>query len=391
METLDVFSLRVALGAVALTALVLMYAAVFRANRSAYCAWWCWALAAFMAGTACYLLNGTDHQVWANPLGNALTVGGAWCVWLAARSLRRPVTNAWWAVVPMGATGAAGLLDDSDVDVWAGGAVLLAAMALLLGLASLELLALVRASRTFATHVVYTRFARVMGITSTGLAAYYAWRLALFALVGPEHTLFVSGAGSVPTTIVTMVVLVVVSFSATALSNEEQTLSLRKRASLDPLTGLLNRADLELLSDREVQKARFTGTTAAVVLADLDRFKDINDTFGHQAGDQALRLFADSCRHSVRSSDVLGRYGGDEFVMVLPAADADTVTEVITSIRRLFTDGQSGRDGVVHSASFGVAYSDAETDFPTLLAHADAAMYRAKASGRGGVAVHEGP
>lgn len=161
---------------------------------------------------------------------------------------------------------------------------------------------------------------------------------------------------------------------------------IRKLAHYDPLTGLPNRS---LLYDRLSQTlalAKRGATIAAVLFIDLDRFKHINDVFGHQVGDQLLQEASRRLTDSVRSSDTVARLGGDEFVVILTdiikCSQAGTIASKIINImgQPFQLDGHALHSG----ASIGVALYPADgEDVDTLLKHADVAMYQAKESGRG--------
>ena len=127
------------------------------------------------------------------------------------------------------------------------------------------------------------------------VAAFYLGRLVVFLAEGPAGPTFVTYFGSAVTTLVTMVLLVVVSFSMAALSTEQQTRALRMVARQDELTGLLNRKAFIELAAEQLDRAGSHPRTGALILADLDHFKTVNDTYGHAAGDLALQAFADAC------------------------------------------------------------------------------------------------
>ena len=119
--TLDTSTLRVALAAVDLTLLLLFYFITFRRTRSTYSGSWCLALLLFLAGNAAYLLDGTPHQVWANPLGNVLLVAGASSIWAGARSLRTTAPTFWYLAAGPAITAVASALDQPATNVWSGG------------------------------------------------------------------------------------------------------------------------------------------------------------------------------------------------------------------------------------------------------------------------------
>ncbi|RNE66711.1 GGDEF domain-containing protein [Cryobacterium tepidiphilum] len=371
---LDVATLRVAFGVVALTLVFLFTVTTHRGPRSAYSRWWSLALILFLAGSAAYLFNGTPHQVWANPLGNALLVAGAADVWAGARSLRLPRPEVWPLVAaPVVAFGVASL-DHPATNVWSGGAAFLALMSLMIGLASYELSALPRS---------YSRVRRPMFFASATFSAYYFLRLVAFMAEGPDGATFRAYFGSAVTTLVTMVLLVVVSFSMAALSNEQRTRDLNARAMHDSLTGLLNRAGfIEAATDtvRQMQREKSYGS---LILADLDHFKSINDTYGHPAGDDVLQVFAGACMGSIRATDVVGRYGGEEFILLLPTAGPDRAQEVVAEISRKLTAAHADDPRLDPTASYGIAsFGHGITDLNSVIASADSALYRAKALGR---------
>jgi diguanylate cyclase (GGDEF)-like protein len=181
----------------------------------------------------------------------------------------------------------------------------------------------------------------------------------------------------------TMVLLVVVSFSMSSLSTEQQTRALRMVATRDDLTGLLNRkAFLDraagLLNDRAV-----TQGTGALILADLDNFKAVNDTHGHAAGDVALQAFAGACQDTVRSTDLVGRYGGEEFVLLIPGGSAVRAEHIADEISRRLAQVPTADGLEMPTVSYGVALYDAGTaDVEDLIAAADEALYTAKSLGR---------
>ena len=155
--------------------------------------------------------------------------------------------------------------------------------------------------------------------------------------------------GSVPMTVFSTITLVVASFTMAELSYEQQTQDLRARATVDGLTGLLNRSAFLDLAENELRRLRRTGTTASIILADLDHFKAINDQFGHSAGDSALQAFARACSGTVRSTDLVGRYGGEEFILLLPGVTPDRAREIAADISvRLHQSGVRSHSPAAH-------------------------------------------
>jgi diguanylate cyclase (GGDEF)-like protein len=158
------------------------------------------------------------------------------------------------------------------------------------------------------------------------------------------------------------------------------------QANSDSLTGLMTRRSLE----SAVRELHATGTPYAVAYGDLDHFKDLNDTFGHAAGDRALRTFSQVLRDSLRPNDVPGRYGGEEFVIVLPECPVDEARQVLERVRERLAERIVVADLPPFTISFGLASSEQAPDFDQIVALADAALLRAKAGGRDQVVTSTG-
>ena len=150
------------------------------------------------------------------------------------------------------------------------------------------------------------------------------------------------------------------------------------QARTDPLTGLWNRRSLE----NRVNDLQREGSPYAVAYGDLDHFKELNDTYGHETGDQALRLFARVLRDATRPTDITARYGGEEFIIVLPDCTVETATKTLERLReRLALTVSAGRVPPF-TVSFGVASSLEADSFDEVVALADQALLAAKAAGR---------
>jgi diguanylate cyclase (GGDEF)-like protein len=161
--------------------------------------------------------------------------------------------------------------------------------------------------------------------------------------------------------------------------------ALRLQATRDPLTGLWNRRMILEQLDREFQRAAGSGQPLAVTVADLDHFKQVNDGHGHAVGDAVLRAAADRLRSMLRSYDFIGRYGGEEFLIILPGCEAGLALSIAERTRRAMAAAPLDIDGRAMSVtvSMGVACSGPTMANPAALIHAaDQALYRAKAAGR---------
>jgi diguanylate cyclase (GGDEF)-like protein len=165
---------------------------------------------------------------------------------------------------------------------------------------------------------------------------------------------------------------------------------LEHAATTDEKTGLLNATTWQTLATNELHRAERHGMELSLLLIDLDRFKWVNDRYGHQVGDHVLRAVADAMQDEVRDYDLCGRLGGEEFVILLPGAGLTEAVEianrVCARVRRLSVDHVPGNDPLDElrlSASIGAAvYPDAGTELDSILLAADNAMFAAKDSGR---------
>jgi diguanylate cyclase (GGDEF)-like protein len=187
-------------------------------------------------------------------------------------------------------------------------------------------------------------------------------------------------------------VLYTITFAFLLLSMTKERGELRHKtaALVDSLTGLANRRAFLNDADALAQRQAKGGEPLAVLLADLDRFKTINDRFGHAIGDRVLQVFADTISRTLRAQDVSGRLGGEEFAILLPQTNAADAARVAERIRRSFSEDAKtvGVHAVASTVSIGVATTSASSAIVTdLLAVADRALYRAKAEGRDRVVV----
>jgi diguanylate cyclase (GGDEF)-like protein len=170
-----------------------------------------------------------------------------------------------------------------------------------------------------------------------------------------------------------------------AHSEAAQRSELELLARTDPLTGLLNRRGLEEALERETARARRTDGAVCLVLIDLDSFKTLNDTLGHPAGDAALCDIGDLLNRGLRTNDVAGRWGGDEFAVVFSGLSQDGAREVVDRLRSTLNHPSNRRRSKARIAfSAGVAaLGGREAAQGRLMQLADAALYQAKAAGGG--------
>jgi diguanylate cyclase (GGDEF)-like protein len=159
------------------------------------------------------------------------------------------------------------------------------------------------------------------------------------------------------------------------------------QAHTDPLTGLLNRRSVE----NAVRDLRAQGTPYALAYGDLDHFKVLNDTHGHEAGDQALRLFARVLNDSLRPNDIPARYGGEEFVIILPDCNTTTAMGILERVRENLTLALNGGHVPPFTVTFGLASSAYAADFEEIVAIADHALLEGKSAGRNRVELADLP
>ncbi|MGN8157098.1 bifunctional diguanylate cyclase/phosphodiesterase [Salinisphaera sp. RV14] len=159
---------------------------------------------------------------------------------------------------------------------------------------------------------------------------------------------------------------------------------LQRVASQDELTGLGNRRELTDRIRRELDRGRRQGRSLGVALFDFDHFKQINDHYGHATGDAALQLFARRAAARLRGTDVLGRWGGEEFLLLLPDATAETATRVVERLLEALrsADFRAGPDRIALSGSAGLTLTDCRENIDDILKRADRALYQAKRGGR---------
>ncbi|MFE4196686.1 GGDEF domain-containing protein [Paenarthrobacter sp. NPDC056912] len=325
-------------------------------------------------GNASFLLTGTPHQWWANPLGNSLLVGGAFCVWASTRSLRLLGTPWWQLASGPTVTAMASMVGNPAENAWSGGVVYLAMMGTGMALAAREL-ALLRGERATARQPLM--------VAAVAVVAYFLARSVAYLADGPHGQFFQSYFSPAVTCVVLITLLIIVSFSMNELSNKQLIGLLTERATKDGLTGILNREGFTELAGRELGRLRGDGSIVTIIVADLDNFKTVNDTYGHAAGDEVIVAFAQASLASVRSTDLVCRYGGEEFIIMLPGADQDRARRVTTEISRRLAASIPDYGPGFPTASYGIASSaGTNAELAGMIGIADAALYEAKATGR---------
>ncbi len=230
-----------------------------------------------------------------------------------------------------------------------------------------------RARKPLIVLIAVNIFALLLAIPSVLLGELQALEppplMSFFGLIHLESLIFVVG---------TTVFLV-------ALQKERSERKNLQDAETDALTGLANRRAFLPLAERVADRCRRQGEPYAVAVFDLDRFKRVNDTFGHPFGDEVLRIFARVARETLRPGDLMSRVGGEEFFAILPGANLKEGCGTAERVCRAFEEAGIRIEGrsVEATVSAGVmASDDASTPLAKLLERADAALYRAKVNGR---------
>lgn len=180
------------------------------------------------------------------------------------------------------------------------------------------------------------------------------------------------------------IMMIIIKTLETALENSMNIKKLENQAVIDPLTGCYNRRALSSYLEHDIANVHRYGGDLSVIMFDIDHFKTVNDSHGHQAGDSVLKEICKLVYSKIRRSDYLARYGGEEFVLVLRNTQFSYALELAERLRAVLESNRisMGKETICVTASFGVASLRNGSDRERLLAEADAMVYRAKASGR---------
>ena len=287
----------------------------------------------------------------------------------------------WWTVVPVAIAAVLFRIADSQIErlanpeyaifaAWVGAQVIIAASVALTGGPNVPTMS------WFAIPIVTlaSRF------STRGIALGVAITLALMAAVafGVDAQAVINDP---PKLIAPLALVIAVTIFSIALMHSD--IHHRTEAVIDPLTGMLNRKALGVRTEELEQQARFTGEPIGVVVGDIDNFKQVNDRFGHERGDAALREVAYLLRKQLRAFDLAYRLGGEEFLVLVPGATLDESTSVAEQLRAAIA-GANLIEDMPLTMSFGVSASSEGTPFEYrgVFAEADEALYAAKAAGR---------
>jgi len=221
------------------------------------------------------------------------------------------------------------------------------------------------------------------------VAGYYAailipgaWLLLSRATLPPGPVLIVGANFVLASLVVTAMLRVMVNLERQQAAAEAEHRVLSEMALVDVLTALPNRRALEHDLDRETHRGNRSGRPPALIIFDIDRFKAINDRHGHEAGDRVLATVGFAVRRSLRPTDTVGRWGGDEFLAILPETGLDEAVGLAERIRRILATEAALQAGVSVTASLGVTRYRPGESIGETIARADRALYTAKSRGR---------
>lgn len=365
----------------------LLFYAWYQQRKVTSLAWW--GGAHFVACIAVWLIGsrGSLPDFWSIEMANALLFVSAGMIWMGARLFDgNPVS-----LVGIFGGAVAWLLAIQTADFMTAphGPVIFSSMII--------------AAYTFGTAIEVWRgrshnplVSRVPLIVMLSIhGGLYLFRVPMaFLIPGPKSEAFFSMASFGVIGLESLLYMIATAFIFLAMAKERMELEHKVAATTDPLTGIANR---RAFLDSAVRSLKHRGRVpqpVSALLFDLDRFKSINDRFGHAVGDRVLRTFADIAVIELRSTDLLGRLGGEEFGAVLFGAEASSAAATAERIRRAFAESYATEARVEQgiSVSVGVASVGAEEsiDIESLMAKADEALYVAKARGRNRVEVADG-
>jgi diguanylate cyclase (GGDEF)-like protein len=381
VKTMFVVTIAVA----AVLGLLLIYA--WQQHRQIVSLAW-WGGAHLVACVAVWMigLHGTGSDIWPVEIANALLFLSAGMIWTGARLFDG---NRVSLVGLFGGVGA-----------WLLAATLTGFMSAPRGPVIFS--SMIVAAYTFGTAAEFWRgrqenlLSRLPLIVMLSMhGALYVLRVPFAILMpGSKSDIFFSSAWFSVIGLESLLYMIATAFILLAMAKERTELEHKVAATTDPLTGIANRRAFLESAQRSLKQRTRTPQPVSALLFDLDRFKSVNDRYGHAAGDRVLRTFADVAVIELRSTDLLGRIGGEEFGAVLFGAEAGRAAATADRIRAAFAASYTSDDGAEDrvSVSVGVASvrADEMVEIETLMSRADEALYVAKARGRNRVEVADG-
>ena len=226
----------------------------------------------------------------------------------------------------------------------------------------------------------------LVGTFSVAAAVFYLRAIGGLFLLDPMQPVLAPTSGQSFAFALLFATTILSTFGFLALHKERADAEAQKLSTLDPLTGSYNRRTFHEIAERELARARRAGTPLSIIMVDIDHFRAVNEKFGHKEGDDVLRWFAERVRAALRQEDMLVRFGGEEFVVLLPEVPGPGAVVVAGRIRRMVSADPVMVNGtpVEITASLGVAarLDEGPESMDTLIARADAALSMAKDRGR---------
>lgn len=340
-----------------------------------------WLAGSFLAAPvapAFYITAGFNPDwAWVFPVGNGVATLPVALTWVGARSFNGRSTALWTALAGPTAMVLSVLLFESDFDAWSG------AVAFMLTFSGYSFLAAIEFWRGPISEKRLSN-AVILAATCAFVSCFYLLRALMLRLLHAENLFFLTFLGPEMAGIVVMLAVLVCSFSLVALGKEKAVVEIKYASTHDGLTDLLNRREFTRRAQDMVDRLPRTKQPITLLLLDLDHFKRINDAHGHAMGDQVLVAFARIAKDCFRPCDIICRYGGEEFAILLPGASPEQATEIAERIRTTFSS--SPEDIVVKvkpTISIGVAINKGlDPDLSKLVSMADHALYKSKAAGR---------
>lgn len=330
-------------------------------------------------------LNGS--WLWAYPVGNGFAALTTALGWIGARAVNgRGVPFPAALAIPV--VIALLMIPVGPVDSpWSGALPFFLAFSAFSALGGAEFL------RKAAGEERLLRHSKILAAICLINACWYLARAVAFVTLGPEHTFFRAVLGPETSTILLLVMIVLASLCLISISRERALRLAETYAAQDGLTGLLNRREFLRQAEQLAQQCEGGDTGCALMLFDLDHFKQINDTHGHLVGDEVLRAFARIARSALRRNDLLCRYGGEEFAALLPDTGSAEAYGIAERIRQSFASCRDGSLALVGpTTSIGIAvHRGAGIPLFRLLEQADQALYCAKSEGRNRTSVYAAP
>jgi diguanylate cyclase (GGDEF)-like protein len=253
------------------------------------------------------------------------------------------------------------------------------AEALLVGLTARELLRTPAASSAQRTNKVITRF---FGTILTIQAALCVVRSVISVIHGTPNDYMQRDVVQTSTMLMNLVYIAVYGLCFLTMAGHEMIQRSQEESETDSLSGAFNRRGIESRLSIELKRSSRSQMRLSIALLDIDHFKSINDKFGHAAGDEAIRGICLAISKCLRDIDYLGRYGGDEFVLILPMTTADQASIVLKRVKQIIDSLETRSDHGRLTLSIGVTEASPEDDVISLIARADEALYLAKSDGR---------